>query len=110
MRRREARPRDNDDNTDLLHDTGFALGKGNVTTRLVLDELDFNLSSLTTGLVIIVVVVVGGSSGRRGALPLDASVLGHAIAIALVIVGRRRVCLFLVGNFTGHDDDDVERD
>ena len=43
--------------TYLLHDTSLALGEGDVPTRLVLDELDLNLSSLAAGLVIIVVVV-----------------------------------------------------
>ena len=84
-----------------------------MTTRLVLDELDFYLPSLATGLVIVVVVVVGSSSssGSRGALSLDAPVLAEAIAVALVVVGGRGVCLLLIGNFTCHDDDYlVERD
>lgn len=55
--------------TYLLHDSGFALGKGDVTTRLVRDELDLNLSSLASWLVIIVVVVI--CSGRS--LALDAA-------------------------------------
>src|SRR3712207_3209929 len=65
--------------TYLLHDTGLALGKGNVATRLVLDELDFNLSSLAAGLVVVVVIVVGGSAGA-----LDAAVLHAEGAIAVV--------------------------
>lgn len=48
--------------TYLLHDTGFALGEGDVPTRLVLDELDLNLPALAAGLVIVVVVVVGSRS------------------------------------------------
>lgn len=88
---------------DLLHDAGLALGKGYVTTRLVLDELDFNLSSLAAGLVVVVVVIVGGSgSSVRGALALDAALFGRDAAIALVVVGRGRVGLVLVGDFTGH--------
>jgi len=54
----------------LLHDASFALRKGDMPTRLVLNELDFNLPSLTARLVIIVIVVVGGSAG---ALTLVAS-------------------------------------
>lgn len=86
---------------DLLHDAGLALGEGDVTTRFVLNELDFDLPSLATGLVVIVVVVVGGS-GVRGALALDAALLGCGAAIALVVVGRGRVGLVLIGDFTGH--------
>ena len=66
--------------TYLLHDTSLALGEGDVPTRLVLDELDLNLSSLAAGLVIIVVVVVGS-----GARTLDAAVLHAHGAIAVVV-------------------------
>lgn len=51
----------------LLHDTSLAFGEGDMSTRLVCDELDLDLSALTTGLVIIIVVVVRG----RGTLALD---------------------------------------
>lgn len=43
----------------LLHDSGLALGKGDVTTRLVGDEFDLNLPPFATGLIIIIVIVVG---------------------------------------------------
>lgn len=46
--------------TNLLHNTGLALGECDMATRLVGDKLDLDLSSLTSGLVIIIVVVVGG--------------------------------------------------
>lgn len=32
----------------LFHDTGLSLGESDVTTRLVLDELDLNLAPLAT--------------------------------------------------------------
>jgi len=53
----------------LLHDTGLPLGECDMATRLVSDELDLDLSSLTSGLIIIVVVVVR----RRGSLAFDAA-------------------------------------
>ena len=73
--------------THLLHDAGLPLGEGDVTTRLVLDELDLNLATLAAGLVVVIVVVVGGGAG---ALALDAAVLGPAIVevvVFLVVVG-----------------------
>ncbi len=56
-RRREDRV-DEAIDTDLLHDTSLPLRESDVTTRLISDELDLNLSSLTSGLIIIIVVVV----------------------------------------------------
>jgi len=50
-----------DELAHLLHDPGLPLGEGDMTARLVRDELDLNLSPLTTGLVIIIVIIV--SSG-----------------------------------------------
>lgn len=85
-----------DDKTYLLHDTSFALGKGNMPTRLVLDELDFNLSSLAAGLIVVVVIVVGSS-----ARTLDAAVLHAERAISVVVDGGRRV-LVVLGDFAGH--------
>jgi hypothetical protein len=82
--------------TYLLHDAGFALGEGDVPTRLVLDELDLDLSSLAAGLVIVVVVVVG-----RSARALDATVL-HAHGAIAVVVDRRRRVLVVLGDFAGH--------
>ena len=66
----------------LLHYTGFPLREGNVTTRLVLNELDVNLSSLAPRLVIVVVIVVGSS---RNAWTLDAP------SIAVAVAGQRVV-------------------
>jgi len=81
----------------LLHDTSLSLGEGDVTTRLVLDELDFNLSSLAAGLVVVVVIVVGGR-GVGGALSLDASLFGRNA----VVVGRGRVAFLWVGDLVLH--------
>ena len=67
----------------LLHDSRLALGEGDVTTRLVLDELDFNLPPLAARLVVVIVVVVGSSAGAR---TLDASALGGAVAVLEVVV------------------------
>jgi len=45
-----------------------------VTTRLVLDELDLDLSSLPTRLIIVIIIVVGSSGNARslGATALSA--------------------------------------
>ncbi len=59
--------------TDLLHDTGLSLGEGDMTARLVRNELDLNLSSLTTGLIIVIVIVVRG----RWTLTLSAATVGR---------------------------------
>lgn len=61
--------------THLLHDSRFPLRKGNVTTRLVLDELDVNLPPLAAGLAVIVVVVV---------VVVDGATLGRAVGIVAV--------------------------
>lgn len=82
--------------TYLLHDARLALGKGNVPTRLVLDELDFNLPALAAGLVVVVVVVVLGRAGALGAAIRIADV--H-LAIAHVVVNRGRRVLVVVGDF-----------
>lgn len=82
--------------THLLHDAGLALGKGNVSTRLVLDELDLNLATLTAGLVVVVVVIVGGGGL---ALALDAAGLGVAVVELLFVV----VGWVLVGDLSRHD-------
>lgn len=83
--------------TNLLHDTSLSLGESDVTTRLVLDELDFNLSSLAARLVVVVVIVVGGR-GVGGALSLDASLFGRNA----VVVGRGRVAVSGIGDLISH--------
>lgn len=86
----------------LLHDTGLALGEGDVTTRLVLDELDFNFPSLATRLVFIVIIVL---HLLVGASALDATTrISTCVAIAsdLIVVAGRRV-LVVLGDLGGHD-------
>lgn len=64
----------------LLHDAGFTLGEGDVTTRLILNELDIDLPPLTARLVIIVVVVI-----RSGAYPRAL----HAASVGTVAITGR---------------------
>ena len=82
----------------LLHDTGLALGEGDVSTRLVLDELDLDLPALAAGLVVVVVVVVGGRARALGAAICIGGIEG---AVAVVVERRRRV-LVVLGDFAGH--------
>lgn len=75
--------------TNLLHDASFSLRKGNMPSRLVADELDLNLATLASTLLVIIVVVVGS----RRSLSLDATAFLSAAAIAtdgvrLVELGR----------------------
>lgn len=87
----------------LFHDTRLALGESNVPTRLVRDELDFNLPALASWLIIVVVVVVGG----RRALALDATTIAaskSAIAHGMVIERWRALVVF---SDVGHGDDKV---
>lgn len=88
--------------THLLHDAGLALREGDVTTRLVLDELDFDLPPLATGLVVVVVLLLHLVVGARS---LDtAAGIASSVAIArdLVVVAGRRV-LVVLGDLGGHD-------
>lgn len=89
-----------DKRTDLLHNTSLALGKGDVSTRLVADELDLNLATLAAALLIIVVLVVGGGLS----LTLHAAGFLGCAAIAdgvrVVKLGRRGLVV-LIGD-VGH--------
>lgn len=80
----------------LFHDPRFPLGKGNVATGLVLDELDVDLPPLPTGLIVIVVIVVAGSTEARA---LDAAILLRTVPIA----GRQAIVLD-GGRLGGIDD------
>jgi hypothetical protein len=80
-----------DASTHLLHNAGFALGEGNVATRLVADELDLDLATLATALVVVVVVVIRGGL----ALALDTASLGGPIGLlVLELIWRGLVVLF----------------
>ena len=76
--------------TNLLHDPSFPLGEGNVTTRLVLDEFDLDLSSLTASLLVIVIIVIACLRHSRTlcASRIEA-VAGQVIAWGRVIKGIR---------------------
>jgi hypothetical protein len=54
-------------NAYLLHNTSLSLRERDMATRLILNELDFNLATLTTGLVIVVVLIVGAHAVALGA-------------------------------------------
>jgi hypothetical protein len=73
------------DGTDLLHDTRLALRECDVATRFIGDELDLNLSSLTSGLIIIIVIIVGS----RWALAFGTASV-TAISETVIVKGRRR--------------------
>lgn len=85
----------------LLHYSGLALGEGDVTTRLVANELYLNFATLATSLLIIIIVVVRDTS----ALALDATVFcraGIAIAdVGIVEFGGRSLIVLVcdVGHF-----------
>lgn len=87
--------------THLFHDAGLALGKGDVATRLVLDELDFNLSALAAGLVVVVVIVVGSGARALGAA-VGILLLERAVAVVDIVLSRGRLLLLLVGDFGSH--------
>lgn len=81
----------------FLHDTGLSLREGNVATRLIADELNLNLTSLASSLLILILVVVGAA-----ALTLDAARLVRGgIAVSYRVrfgdVGRRGLVV-LVGD------------
>ena len=83
--------------TYLLHDTGLPLGEGDVATRLILDELDFDLAALTARLVVIVVVVLGAHAVALGAA-------GVAVARLLQVIVLAGGELVIDGSQVGHDD------
>ena len=91
----------------LLHDAGFALGESNVATRLILDELYFDLSAFTARLVVIVVVVVDVLV-RTGALDATVRIAGSERAVASasagIVVPGRGIGI-VVGDFGRHDGD-----
>ena len=65
----------------FFHDACFAFREGDVSTRLVLNELDVNLSSFATGLIVIVVIIV--ASGCADTRAFNTTVFtGDAITIA----------------------------
>ena len=89
--------RDDGGSAYLLHNTSLALGKGNVTTRLILDELDLDLTTLPSRLVVIIIVVFGTHAVALG--PTGIGAVARLLQV-IVLVGRE----FLVdGGHVGHD-------
>lgn len=88
--------------TYLLHDTSLALGEGDMTTRLVADELDLDLAALTATLLVIVVIVVGRA--RAGALNAAglANVVVVAVADSMRVVELGGRGLFVLIGDVGH--------
>lgn len=73
-----------------------------MATRLVLDELDFNLAALTPRLILVVVIVFAAAHARALG---NAVVNGRAVARLLqVILGGPLVLLGSNGGNVGHDD------
>ena len=74
---------------DLLHDASLALGEGDVTARLVLNEFDIYLSSLATGFVIVVVIVIGSgaAAGTFDATSFAISIAGRVGEVGRVVIG-----------------------
>jgi len=70
----------------LFHDARLPFRKSDVTARLILDELDLDLSPLATRLIVIVVIIVGRRADTRA---LEAAILCRRCTIA----GRKRVIL-----------------
>lgn len=68
----------------LLHDASFPLGEGDVSTRLVLNELDVNLATLSAGFVVVVVVIIGGGADTGS---LDATVVGTIGIVGIIGAG-----------------------
>jgi hypothetical protein len=83
------RYRDAESDSHLLHDACLSLGKGDVTARLVLDELDLDLPPLTAALLVIIIVIVAchGCPGSFGASRID-SIAGEIITRRRVVEGR----------------------
>ena len=55
--------------TNLLHNASLTLGKGNVSTRLVANELDLNLATLAAALLVIIIIIIAS----RRTLALDST-------------------------------------
>lgn len=82
----------------LLHDAGLALRKGDVAARLVRNELDLDLASLATTLLIVIVI-----AASRWARTFDASgtLARSAVSGRIVELGGRGLVMLVrdVGHF-----------
>lgn len=70
----------------LLHDTGLALWKGNVSAGFILNKFDIYLPPLATGLVVVIIIVVGVVTDARS---FDTAILSTCYAIT--VTGRSLV-------------------
>jgi hypothetical protein len=76
--------------TYLLHDTCFSLRECDVTARLVGDELDLDLASLATSLLIVVIIIVG-SHGVSWSLDPSRIIAVEVVTRRWVIEASRRI-------------------
>ena len=84
--------------TYLFHDACLPLAEGDVAPRLVLDELDVDLATLASGLVLVVVVVVGRRLTDARALGASGFALGLGTGGAgSTLATGRGLLLLLVG-------------
>lgn len=87
--------------TYLFHDAGLSLGEGDVASRFVVDEFDFNLATFATALLFVFLFIL-----TTGALALDAATLGRATVadrLRFFDFALRRGLLVLFGN-VGHGE------
>ena len=89
--------------TRLLHDTRFSFRESDMTSGLVLDELDLNLSpaSLLVGLGLLVVVVIVGAD-LAGVVVLDERVVARADGLRGRVDGVEP--LAFIGGWRGGSD------
>jgi hypothetical protein len=90
---------------DLLHDTSLALREGDVATRLVLDELDLDLATLTATLLIVLIVILT-SHGGSWAL----GTTGVAAGTGEVVTRRRLVKAGGGVSDVGHGGSGLDKD
>ncbi|KAH3687495.1 hypothetical protein WICPIJ_001526 [Wickerhamomyces pijperi] len=84
----------------LLHDTSLSLGEGDVTSGLILDEFDLNLSSFSsTGWLVVVIVKVFVPDRRANDRLVDQFLFGFLV-FWQVLFGEFR-------NFSMRERDDV---
>lgn len=82
--------------TDLLHNASLSFGKGNVSTRLIRDELDVNLPAFAIRLIVVVVIVIaGGGTDTRALHAARLSTLAIGIAGGQSVIADRRRLLFI---------------
>ena len=71
-----------------------------MATRLILNEFDFDLSALTTGLILIIVIILSAHAIAFGDVVVGGAVTGSGLLE--VLVGGRGF-LLTEGSDVGHD-------